>query len=484
MKILCKNSCVFENKHFSFSFFFLLPGLSTSEIYTEPLSSLNSEMSGIASRVVAYHFCLAGDVSTSLVPDFVHSLANQLYQSPLLSAYKELVQSDGQLQNCLSLSSCIRDPSSALEKGIFQPLQKLRRRGKLPGGSLVILLDGLSESEKEASPSTYSLASFILSEIKNAPNILRIVITLRSNGLIEQTSAPLRQISLNLHQNSSNELVQQDLLQYVTFRCENSQRIRDNISVTPDALDNGSVLDRFADHIVQLSKGSILYLKLILNLIENGLLVLKSGSFKILPQSLSEIFLLMFNLKFPTTSNFEKHQPIFNVVLASQAPLSLLEIYQSINAGLLCHFPSWTEFLYYFRAFKDLLRKRQDNTFVFFHPALREWLLHRSKMESQKFLCDVSSGHSFLALKLSRLDWPLDETKTLQLAHHISRSKTFSDINSRHKINQSDCQALWITQSSQNPSAALSHPRNLFRPDIQVSKIPTTKTVIDFNCKI
>uniref|UniRef100_A0A6A7G314 Protein TANC2-like n=3 Tax=Hirondellea gigas TaxID=1518452 RepID=A0A6A7G314_9CRUS len=442
-----------------------------SEIYSEPISCLENAVSSIASRVVAYHFCLAGDSSTCLVPDFVHSIANQLFQCPKLEAYKEFIQSDPQAQNFLTLSSCIADPSSALLKGVFQPLQKLRRRGKLTKDPFVILIDGLSESRKATTFNTDSLAQFLAKEMKNAPSILKFIVTQRSECDMETDSLPLHNISLDLKQNCPNESIKSDLLQYVSFRCEHSHRITGNIPVAPGALESSSVLDRFTQHVVSLSKGSVLYLKLTLNLIENGLLVLKSGSFKILPQSLAEIFLLMFNMKFPTTSNYEKHRPIFNVVLAAQTPLTLLEIYQAVNAGLLCQFPSWSEFLLQFKTFKDLLRKRQDNTYVFFHPALRDWLITRNRGDSLKFLCDVSVGHSYLALKLSRLDWPLQEKKTLELAYHIVQSKTFADLSDHEHITKEEYHALWITQSSVSPSAALCHPRNVFHPNVKISRL-------------
>lgn len=426
-------------------------------------------MNTLATMVAAYHFCLAGDSTTCLVPDFVHSIANQLCQCPKLEAYKELVKSDPVIQNYLNISSCIADPSLSLTKGVYQPLQKLRRRGKIPKDPILILIDGLSEFKTSTTFNTDSLISFLSKEMKNSPSILKFVVTMRSDTNMDYGILPLLNISLDLKQNGTNDLVNLDLLQYVSFRCENSRSITDNISVNPDALESGTVLDRFTHHVVSLSKGSMLYLKLTLNLIENGLLVLKSGSFKILPQSLSEIFLLMFNLKFPTTSSYEKHQPIFNVVLAAQTPLALSEIYQAISAGLLCQFPSWSEFLQQFKTFKDLLRKRQDSTYVFFHPALREWLIRRDRGESKKFLCDLRVGHSYLALKLSRLDWPLQQMKTLELAYHIVQSRTFEDANTNNNIMQvEEYQALWITQSSQSPSAAFCHPRNIFHPNVEV----------------
>ncbi|KAA0197199.1 hypothetical protein HAZT_HAZT010547 [Hyalella azteca] len=399
-------------------------GSSGSEIYCEPVSSDQTALHALAGRVVAYHFCLAGDASTNLVPDFVHSMANQLYQSPRLAAYKELLQADMSLRQSVSLASCIADPSHALQKGIFQPLQRLRRRGKLPNDAFVMLIDGLVMPEKSGSQSTIrSLADFLWKEISNAPAILKFIVTMRPPFEGDLESVPLHPISLDLKvQHSPSDPAYEDLINYVSFRCEHSHRVSENISVTPDALESGSVLD-----------------------------------------------------------SYEKHQSIFNVVLAARSPLTLHEIYQSINSGYLCQFYSYAQFLNLFKPFKDLLRKRHDNTYVFFHPALREWLTSRSRGDSKKFLIDVNVGHCHIALKLTRVDWPLSDEATLELAHHIVCSQTFSQDN-KGIMTREEYQALWITQSSANPSGALIHPRNLFYPDLQAAAaghLDIVKTLIE-----
>jgi len=38
-----------------------------------------------------------------------------------------------------------------------------------------------------------------------------------------------------------------------------------------------------------------------------------------------------------------------------------------------------------------LLIKRLDNTYMFFHPSFREWLMWREDSESKKFVCDLRS---------------------------------------------------------------------------------------------
>ena len=42
----------------------------------------------LASQTVAHHFCDQSIIETCLVPEFVHSIAGQLYTAPLLLAYK------------------------------------------------------------------------------------------------------------------------------------------------------------------------------------------------------------------------------------------------------------------------------------------------------------------------------------------------------------------------------------------------------------
>jgi hypothetical protein len=63
--------------------------------------------------------------------------------------------------------------------------------------------------------------------------------------------------------------------------------------------------------------------KLTLDLIERGHLVLKSSNYKVLPRTLSEVFQLEFNLKFPTSKSFENISTILCVCLATRHPLTI-----------------------------------------------------------------------------------------------------------------------------------------------------------------
>ena len=73
-------------------------------------------------------------------------------QSPKLTPYYQLICSDLNLQNLLSLPGCVADPSRAFVQGILEPLNGLRRLGKLGNGSLasetcLLVIDGLCAAE-------------------------------------------------------------------------------------------------------------------------------------------------------------------------------------------------------------------------------------------------------------------------------------------------------------------------------------------------
>lgn len=74
------------------------------------------------------------------------------------------------------------------------------------------------------------------------------------------------------------------------------------------------------------------------------------------------------------------------------------------------------------------LVKRLDNTYMFFHPSFREWLIRRDEGESTKFLCDLRLGHAAIAYRLSRLQAPLDGDKALELGHHILKAHVYRSV--------------------------------------------------------
>ncbi len=151
--------------------------------------------------MVAYHFCQSDNAPTCLVPEFVHSVAAQMTQSPQLTPYYQLVSSDARLQSLLSLPGCVADPSAAFVGGILEPLSALHRTGRLPHVDIALLvIDGLCEAEIHRLDHGPTLGNFLASHLPSFPPWLKIVCTVRSNceAAAEVTRAlPFQRISLD-----------------------------------------------------------------------------------------------------------------------------------------------------------------------------------------------------------------------------------------------------------------------------------------------
>lgn len=361
-----------------------------------PTSSLNKNLSSsnsslnydclrtVGAQVVGYHFCQADNSVTCMVPEFVHSLAAYMAAAPQLYAYRELLLQDVQLQHILSLKQCIQDPSSALVKGVLEPLEQIKLNGKLDTDSCIVLVDGLNEAEFHKPDYGDTIASFIVSHISKFPNWLKLVLTVHTNMIDVASSLPFPRIYID--KCVGNEQITRDLQEYVNHRVVSSANIKRNMALkTLDA----AVLGKFCAHLQTLSQGSFLYCKLTLDLIEQGHVVLKSSNYKILPVSLTEVFLLMFNLKFPSVRAYERVEVILEVCLASLYPLTSEDIFEAVNSGHAYSYLSWEDFQQRLGLLSGILYQRRDNRFALCHPALREWLIRRDEPDNNKFICDI-----------------------------------------------------------------------------------------------
>ncbi|XP_052869330.1 protein TANC2 [Anopheles cruzii] len=448
----------------------------------------HDRLRSLASHIVAYHFCQADNNSTCLIPDFVHSLAAQLCQAPQLAAYHEFLLGEHALQHVLSVKECIADPERAMVMGILEPLATLRRVGKIPPKNCAILIDGLCEAEYHRPDHGDTIASFLQRMSDRFPPWLKVIATIRTQ--MAEFAKGLQYTKLSLDAWTTNESLQKDILEYVTFRINQSASIQHNVAGGRGAeIVNTSAHFKFAQHLLALTKGSFLYAKLTLDLIERGSLVIKSSSFKVLPVSLAQIFLLNFNLRFPTAAAYDRISNILAVCLAALYPLTLTEIFYSLNALIASdrgQFTAgddgietdggdgdgdgidWDEFLCRFKTLTGFLVKRIDNTYMFFHPSFREWLLRRDDGESTKFLCDLRNGHAGIALRLSRLQAPLDPEQALELGHHILKAHLYRSAPAQ---SPRDLQAYWVASVTGCVSSALSTLRNVYSPNVKVSRL-------------
>uniref|UniRef100_A0A182NCZ4 Protein TANC2 n=1 Tax=Anopheles dirus TaxID=7168 RepID=A0A182NCZ4_9DIPT len=458
-----------------------LPIQENDGIYCQ-INVAHDRLRSLASHVVAYHFCQADNNSTCLIPDFVHSLAAQLCQAPQLAAYHEFLLGEHALQHALSVKECIANPERAMAMGILEPLATLRRTGKIPAKNCVILVDALCEAEYHRPDHGDTIASFLQRMSEHFPSWLKVIATIRTQMLEFCKGLPYTKMSLDSW--STNEMLQKDILEYVTFRINQSQSIQHNVAGGKEIV-NTSAHFKFAQHLLALSKGSFLFAKLTLDLIERGNLVIKSSSFKVLPVSLAQIFLLNFNLRFPTATAYDRISNILAVCLAALYPLTLTEIFYSLNALIANEAPGgdgdahgtepdggmidWDEFLCRFKTLTGFLVKRLDDTYMFFHPSFREWLIRREDGESTKFLCDLRNGHAGIALRLSRLQAPLDAEQALELGHHILKAHLYRSAPAHQSPR--DLQAYWVASVTGCVSSALTTLRNVYSPNVKVSRL-------------
>ncbi|XP_068587592.1 protein TANC2 [Cebidichthys violaceus] len=425
----------------------------------------------LAAQVVAYHFCQADNCHTCLVPEFVHNMAAMLSDAPQLSAYRELLHRTPQLQSTLSLRSCIQDPSSALQRGILEPLDALYRERKLhaDGAGLIILIDGLNEAEFHRPDYGDALTSFLSRNVQKFPSWLKVITTVRTGQQDIARSLPFHCISLDRME--ENNAIDQDLQGYLVQRIHSSAEIQSNVSLSNGRLDN-TALAKLIGHLKSLSKGSYLYLKLTLDLIEGGYLVLKSSSFKVVPVSLAEVYLLQLNMRFPTQSSFQRVLPLLNVTVASLHPLTNQQLFEVVNAGALTGGTlHWGEFAHRLEQLSSFLLRRSDGSRMLNHASFREWLMWREEGQDDRFLCDPRSGHTLLAFWLCRQEGKLNRQETLELGHHILKAHIYKGLSKKLGVSSSVLQGLWLSYSTESLSPALSSLRNLYTPNIKVSRL-------------
>ncbi|KAK2153828.1 hypothetical protein LSH36_284g03001 [Paralvinella palmiformis] len=342
-------------------------------------------LKSITSHIVALHICQADNNITCMVPEFIHSIAAYMANSPQLEAYKEMLLQEPQIQNALCIRNCIQNPSSAFITGILEPLCELKTSGRITADFCVIVIDSLNEAEFHKPDYGDTIASFLTKHISKFPAWLKVIVTVRS--MLQDLTKFLPFHAISLDKLVASENIQADVTGYINLRIDGSTQICNNIALNSKL--DATTQSKFCSHVQMLSRGCLLYCKILLDLIEQGHLVVKSSNYKILPINLSEIFLLQFNLKFPTIRSFEKASPILNICLASLYPLTGEEIYETLNSGFMYRFIEWDDFVQRMSTLAGFLNLRLDGTYMYFHPAFREWLIRRDDNESPKFLCDL-----------------------------------------------------------------------------------------------
>ena len=107
---------------------------------------------------------------------------------------------------------------------------------------------------------------------------------------------------------------------------------------------------------------------------------------------------------------------------------------------------------------------------MFSHPTLRDWLLRRRHGEPTRFLCDVRTGHAAIAFAIARQTKPIKPERVLDLVHHTLKANLLKNVD-QSNMSYRDVQAAFISLATEDISAALGCPRNIFTPLLKVSRV-------------
>ena len=262
-----------------------------------------------------------------------------------------------------------------------------------------------------------------------------------------------------------------DIRDYISSRCLRSPEIVTNIRVRDREDDSRGVLERFSQHVVRKAAGCFLYVKLLLDFMEKGQIVIKSDSFKLLPQSLSEMYKLSFSLMFSSGQAYEPVSALLSVCLASLRPLSLSSLHAVLNSVCLEAELTRPQLEATHSLISSQLVTRGDGSLMLGHPTLRDWLLRGGRGEGHRFGVNVRAGHLALALYYARSQNIDSPQQILELSHHILKSNLHKHYPVHQTIPPPDLQSLFLSLSVQDISLALASPTNILYPSVRVSNL-------------
>ncbi len=128
------------------------PGAGKTAVCAELVwpTTVIAPQSALNSRLLAYHFCQYQETESLSVAVFIRSIVAQLASSPLISGFKELIETDS-VALWLDPIQCQRYPTTAFENGIIKPLNSI----KPPSEPVFIIVDSLHEAYMTADMTTH-----------------------------------------------------------------------------------------------------------------------------------------------------------------------------------------------------------------------------------------------------------------------------------------------------------------------------------------
>ena len=362
-----------------------------------------------SSSVVGYHFLTQDDPKTLDLARFIHSLAAQLSQHPALKAYMDLLRTDINLQSMLTMSSLRQNPQVGFEQGVLDPLRSLFRQDKISLERALILIDGL-DNENQDLIKINSISDFLNINILRFPAWLKLVVSHRNNRADLTYLMHLPYIDLLMEQNLG---LQNDLQVFIETKIFSSESILSNITHSNPRKTN-MLLAKIVQFILTHAQGSFLYAELILELIKNGNLTLRSESLSQVPRNLDEAFHLILSIRFPCSVFYRSIvSNILSVVLSSPKPISLPQVYAILETDI-----SFQTVKDEYSKIKDLLITRSDGTLMFLSHELKVWLLKEHRF-------NIKPGHNLFIKHLYTQNIH-GSSSVLEFVYHLAECDLFN----------------------------------------------------------
>ncbi|XP_078401038.1 uncharacterized protein LOC144682522 [Cetorhinus maximus] len=400
------------------------PGSGKTALFSEVLwpVSEHGQRFDLSIRTVGHHFCQAQDMRTLSVSAFILSLVQQIKRCPLVHGYSEKLR-EVSVQAVLEPSECERNPDETFKRAVLLPLLDIQP----PSQNLLLLVDSTDEGEifKDADwkPSAKSgtIAELLSNHHELFPSWLLLLCSARKqNQVVSRMFTGFRKICLDDLRKSH---IVKDVQQYILCRLDQEEALRHHLT-----RETAEMLNQL--HIK--SNGCFLYLERVLDGVLDSFIMLRE--IRDIPGTLNGLYLWLCQRLF-TRKQFTKIQPILNVMLAAQRPLTLRELFEA----------TWTkgtsltggEFQQKMEMLSKLLLDGEWGSKILFHHSFAEWLLD-VKYCTQKYLCSAAQGHAMLAMSLTCHARELTPAQVQEYARHLVHSQ----------LQAEPCQlALWMVWS-------------------------------------
>jgi ankyrin repeat protein len=272
--------------------------------------------------------------------------------------------------------------------------------------------DDDGDEENDDDIAINNLGVFLVKNIHKFPKNFKFLITFRTNLSFKSTFTRtilhknlqnllnLKNLNLSLNDNSKF-----DLMLLIQTRISESENLKKNLyyfqtneQQQVNAKLELSIQNKFIDYVLNISIYSFLFIDLILNLIEQNLIQIKTLKFNNIPKTLNDLFQLIFNLNFSiintiSSNKYLNEANIIIIALISLKPLNINQIFQILcqneenNDDCLSNDATN-------RSYYKILLQNLSNYFLniddttnkckFHHLALRDWLYDKLKYSNKQ----------------------------------------------------------------------------------------------------